>query len=270
MLVLAVTPAVGTAAPLLLLAETLKGAVAPADYWVSEKLDGVRALWDGKVLRFRSGNVVPAPDWFVAGLPRQHSLDGELWLGRGRFEALSATVRRLQPDDEAWRQVRYMVFELPGAPGDFTARVEAIRLLVERSGTPWLQAVEQFRIADRPALQTRLEEVVREGGEGLMLHRADAPYLTGRSDVLLKLKPQQDAEAIVVAHLPGKGRLTGLLGALVVETPEGRRFRIGTGFTDAERRSPPPVGSQITYRYRQLTRDGVPRFASFLRPREAF
>ncbi len=257
------------AAPPLLLAEVLRGDVALADYWVSEKLDGARALWDGQRLRFRSGRPVPAPAWFVAALPPE-PLDGELWLGRGRFAELSGIVRRQQPRDDEWRQVRFMVFEQPDGAGSFTERAERLKAIVARAGVPWLQVVEQFRVADRAALQARLDAVVAGGGEGLMLHRADAPYVTGRSDALLKLKPRLDAEATVLAHLPGRGRLAGMMGALLVETPSGVRFQLGTGFTDAERREPPPVGAQVTFVYRELTRDGVPRFASYWRRREAF
>ncbi len=261
--------AAGPVAPPLLLAEVLRGDVALEDYWVSEKLDGARALWDGQSLRFRSGRTVPAPAWFVAGLPPE-PLDGELWLGRGRFAELSGIVRRQQPREDEWRQVRFMVFEQPDGAGSFTERVERLKAIVARASVPWLQVVEQFRVADRAALQARLDAVVAAGGEGLMLHRADAPYLTGRSDALLKLKPRLDAEATVVAHLPGRGRLTGMMGALLVETAAGVRFQLGTGFTDAERRDPPPVGAQVTFVYRELTRDGVPRFASYWRRREAF
>lgn len=256
-------------APPLLLAEVLRGDVALADYWVSEKLDGARALWDGQSLRFRSGRPVPAPAWFIAALPPE-PLDGELWLGRGRFAELSGIVRRQQPRDDEWRQVRFMVFEQPDGAGSFTERAERLKAIVARADVPWLQAVEQFRVADRAALQARLDAVVAGGGEGLMLHRADAPYVTGRSDALLKLKPRLDAEATVLAHLPGRGRLAGMMGALLVETPSGVRFQLGTGFTDAERREPPPVGAQVTFVYRELTRDGVPRFASYWRRREAF
>ena len=261
--------AAGLAAPPLLLAEVLRGDVDVTRYWVSEKLDGVRAVWDGRVLRFRSGRVVNAPGWFVAGLPPE-PLDGELWMGRGRFEDLSGIVRRREPRDDDWRRVRFMVFEQPGGEGSFTERIARLQAIVARAGVPWLAVVEQFRVADRPALQAKLDEVVAGGGEGLMLHLADAPYLTGRSDVLLKLKPLLDAETTVLAHLPGRGRLAGMMGALQVETDQGVRFQLGTGFSDAERRAPPPVGSRITFVYRDLTRDGVPRFASFLRPRVTF
>lgn len=259
----------GPVPPALVLAEIYRDGIDPADYWVSEKLDGVRAYWDGKRLYFRSGNPVPAPDWFTRGFPAL-PLDGELWLGRSRFERLSGIVRRQIPVDEEWRQVRYMLFELPGAPGTFTERKERLVDIVAEAGLPWLGAVEQFRVVDRRLLAATLDAVVRAGGEGLMLHRADAVYSSGRSGDLLKLKPFLDAEARVVGHLPGKGRHAGRLGALLVEDADGHRFRIGTGFTDAQRQYPPPPGSVVTYRYRGRTEAGVPRFPVFLRPRETF
>lgn len=262
-------PAVVRAEAPLLLAEVLRGDVDVTRYWVSEKLDGVRALWDGRELRFRSGRLVPAPAWFIASLPPE-PLDGELWIGRGTFEAVSGIVRRHTPRDEEWHRVRFMVFEQPDGVGTFSDRIERLRAIVARADVPWLQLVEQFRVADRAELQARLDGVVKAGGEGLMLHLADAPYLTGRSDVLLKLKPLLDAEATVIAHQPGRGRLEGMMGALLVETDRGVRFEIGTGFSDAERRHPPPVGSRVTFTYRNLTRGGVPRFASYLRPRVEF
>jgi DNA ligase-1 len=123
-------------------------------------------------------------------------------------------------------------------------------------------------VIDRPSLQAHLAAVLKAGGEGLMLHRADAPYESGRSDTLLKLKPWLDAEAIVVGHRPGKGKYAGQLGALRVQLPDGRLFSLGTGFTDAQRRAPPPIGATVTYRYRELTASGLPRFASFVRLRE--
>lgn len=253
--------------PALLLAETTTGKLDPAPYWVSEKLDGVRAIWDGKQLRFRSGNRVPAPAWFTAALPPQ-ALDGELWIARNRFEQVSGIVRTQQPIDADWKQVRYMIFELPNAPGSFTERIARIRAIVAQAHVPWLQAVEQFRVRDQAALKQHLDRVVRAGGEGLILHLAAAPYRTGRQDVLLKLKPWQDAEATVVGYTPGKGKYAGQTGALQLRMPSGQTFRIGAGLSDALRRNPPPIGSRITYRYQALTQDGVPRFARYLRIRE--
>lgn len=250
-------------------AESYRSGIDPSAYWVSEKLDGVRAMWDGQQLRFRSGRAIAVPAWFTQGFPAQ-ALDGELWLGRGQFERLSGIVRKAVPDDAEWREVRYMLFELPDAPGDFSARVAAMQALVKAAAVPQLRAIEQDRVADAQALKVRFHKVVADGGEGLMLHRADALYRTGRSDDLLKLKPWEDAEGVVLEHLPGAGKYAGLLGALLVQLPDGRHLRIGSGFSDAQRVAPPPPGATITYRYRGLTASGLPRFATFLRVREAF
>ncbi|MBT9519335.1 MAG: DNA ligase [Dechloromonas sp.] len=254
-------------APAILLANVYREQIDVSRYLASEKLDGVRAIWDGQALRFRSGKNINAPDWFIAGLPQQ-PLDGELWIARGQFERVSGIVRRDIPDDAAWREVRYMIFELPGAPGTFSERAEQIRQVVRQANVPWLFEIKQFFPVDRKTLKKRLDEVVRAGGEGLMLHLADAPYETGRSDVLLKVKPWQDAEAVVIGHQPGKGRFAGMLGALKVRTPEGKEFLLGTGFSAAQRREPPALGAMVTYRYRDLTGGGLPRFASFLRIRD--
>ena len=261
-------PAAADAAsgPAATLAMVYRDDVDPAAYWVSEKLDGVRALWDGRVLRFRSGQPIAAPQWFLDGLPRA-ALDGELWIGRRSFEQLSGVVRKQQAVDDEWRQVRYMVFEMPEAPGSFTARSAGCRGGRgggRRGGGGGLLC----RAAHAAGGRRRFERVVAAGGEGLMLHRADAQWVAGRSDVLLKLTPWLDAEARVVAHRPGKGRLRGMLGALEVEMPDGRRFRIGSGFSDAQRRAPPAIGTTVTYRYRELTAKGLPRFPRYLRLRE--
>lgn len=256
-------------APAMLLAEVYQSHIDVTRYWVSEKFDGVRAQWDGHTLRFRSGGVVPAPVWFTADFPHV-PLDGELWIARDQFDRLSGTVRRIEPVDAEWRQVRYLIFELPDAAGDFSTRIQQMQAYVSQANVPWLQGIEQTRVASHAELKTRLDAIVRAGGEGLMLHRADAPYVTGRSDVLLKLKPWLDAEAVVVGYTPGKGKYQGMTGALTVEKPDGKRFRIGSGLSDAVRRQPPPVGSHITYRYQHLTKNGLPRFARYLRVREDF
>jgi len=264
-----VSAGASSATPALLLANELGPQVDPAKYLVSEKYDGVRAIWDGQVLRFRSGRAVNAPPWFIAKLPAQ-ALDGELWLARGRFEALSGIVRKTEPQDDEWRQIKYMIFELPNASGTFAERAKRIEEILAGTHWPQLIAVEQFRVSDRAALKRKLDQVVRGGGEGLMLHLADAGYVTGRSDVLLKLKPLQDTEAVVIEHVPGKGKYRGMLGALRVQMADGKKFLIGTGFSDKVRKNPPPLGTAVTYTYRGLTQTGLPRFASYLRVRENF
>lgn len=258
--------ATGVTPPALMLAQTYRGTVALEHYWVSEKLDGVRAYWNGEHLISRQGNIFNAPAWFTAQFPTT-ALDGELWAGRGTFEQVSGTVRQLVPDDERWRKVHYMVFDLPDSPLTFNERLAALKSLIDEVDVPHLLFVQQIRIKDETSLLRELEKVVSEGGEGLMLHHESSRYRAARSDDLLKLKLYDDAEAVVIAHLPGKGKYIGMMGALLVETTDGRRFKIGTGFSDAVRADPPPIGTIVTYKYFGTTNKNIPRFASFLRVR---
>lgn len=253
-------------APALLLANAYRPGMALQDYWVSEKYDGVRGYWDGQKLRTRGGETVNAPAWFTAGWPPE-PLDGELWAGRGRFAQAQSTTRQQQASDSAWRQMRFMVFDLPGHGGPFDERLSALQARVRQIAQPWVQAVPQQRIASDAALQALLQRTVRGGGEGLMLHRGASLYRAGRSDDLVKVKTHDDTEARVVGHLPGKGKHAGRLGALLVEMPSGQRFKLGTGLSDAERADPPPIGSWVTYRFRGTHDSGLPRFASFVRVR---
>lgn len=252
--------------PAIPLANVYHPGVNLQDYWVSEKLDGVRAYWDGSQLWSRGGHVYQAPVWFTERFP-EHPLDGELWSGRGRFAELSGVVRKAHPVQQEWRQVRYHVFDLPVSEVMFEQRYRQLEQLVEAAGSPYLKLVEQHPVASHEELEAQLEAMVSAGAEGLMLKRRNSLYRAGRSDDLLKVKTHEDAEARVVGHVPGKGKYEGLMGALKVELADGRQFRIGTGFTDVDRGNPPAIGSVITFRYRGLTATGLPRFASFLRVR---
>ena len=171
------------------------------------------------------------------------------------------------PVEAEWKNITYQVFELPNATGTFEARAKRIEDIVAQANVAHLKAVKQFRLKNETELKLKLKQIVAAGGEGLMLHRADAIYVTGRNDALLKLKLLLDAEATVIAHTAGRGKYQGMLGALVVETPEGVQFKLGTGLSDAERQSPPKIGSVVTYTYRDVTKNGKPKFASFLRVR---
>ncbi|MEO5795954.1 MAG: DNA ligase [Rhodoferax sp.] len=233
-------------------------------YWVSEKLDGVRGYWDGTQLWTRGGQRVSPPAWFTAGWPST-ALDGELWAGHGAFATAVSTVRQGDAGDAAWRQMRYQVFDLPGHSGPFDTRLTTLQQLALPA---WVQPVAQSRVASDSALQALLRQTVQAGGEGLVLHRGDALLASPGKDDFLKLKPFDDAEARVVGHVAGRGKYAGMLGALQVETPNGLRFKLGTGFTDEQRRKPPAVGTWVTYRFRDMNPSGIPRFASFLRLRE--
>lgn len=252
--------------PELALAGVYDEGVALDDYWVSEKLDGVRAYWDGERFWSRGGNEYRAPDWFTEGFP-DVPMDGELWMGRGRFAELSGAVRRLEPVDPSWRQIRFMVFDLPALDQPFAVRVAAMEALVQPSPSLFLAMVVQRKATDHERLMSALDKVVSEGGEGLMLRRGGSLRSTGRSDDLLKVKRYDDAEAVVVAHLAGSGKYEGMLGSVLVRRNDGRQFHIGTGFSDEQRENPPPVGATITYKYYGFTSTGLPRFASFLRIR---
>lgn len=249
-----------------MLATAYRGQGEVAAYLVSEKLDGVRGRWDGRALWTRGGEPIAVPAWFTRGWPPV-PMEGELWLGRGQFDAVSALVRTGDPQDPRWRALRFMVFDFPAEGGAFAARVARMRALLGAGAHPRLRMLEQRSFGSRAALDAELDRVVRAGGEGLMLQHRAALYLPGRSDALLKYKRLDDAEARVVGHVPGQGRHAGRLGALLVELPDGRRFRIGTGFSDAQRAAPPPLGAWVTYQHNGLTATGLPRFARFLRVR---
>ena len=254
-------------APALMLAEVYRKGMSLADYWVSEKYDGVRTYWDGRQLYTRGGERIAAPAWFTAPLPKQ-PLDGELWAGRGRFAQSVSTVRSQTPNDAAWREMKFMVFDLPAQGGDFNARLAVLRRLLPITEAPWVIGVPQERATTHEALQALLDKTVKMGGEGLMLHRGASLYRAERSNDLLKVKPYEDADARVVGHIGGKGRHSARLGALLVEMPDGKRFKLGGGLTDAQREQPPAIGAWVTYRYNGLNPSGLPRFARFMRVRE--
>lgn len=254
--------------PLILQANVYKPGIAVEDYWVSEKLDGVRARWDGKQLISRNGNPFHAPEWFTEGFPNI-SLDGELWSARGKYQQIVSIVGRELPH-EGWRQIKFMVFDLPDSKQPFSKRVAEMEALERRLHLSFLGVIKQFRVQTEDELMRVHGRVVSEGGEGLMLHHQDALYHQGRSDQLLKLKPYNDAEAIVIGYRPGKGQFAGKMGAIKVRTDDKQEFFIGSGFSHQERETPPPLGTRITFRHQGFTDKGIPRFAVFLRVREKF
>ena len=239
------------------------------EYYTSEKLDGIRAYWDGQHLISKNGNIFTAPDWFIADFPTQ-AIDGELWIARHTFEQVSSIVRTQNDQNKAWQQVKFMIFDLPTSPLPFAQRVTAMQQLTTDINSPYFKMIPQQKLNSSEALFKLLDKVVNAQGEGLMLHHQDALYQHIRSRDLMKLKRFEDAEATVIAHLPGKGKYEGLLGALLVETEEGIQFKIGTGFSDQERQTPPPIDTVITYRYTGKTRNNIPRFASFMRVRAIY
>lgn len=253
--------------PPLMLANVYQQQTNISEYWVSEKLDGVRAYWDGEQLYTRQGHKINAPSWFSQSLP-PIALDGELWLGRGRFSELSGIVRTQQPDHQAWQSVRYQLFDLPAQLTSFDQRLVDLERLCTALDLPWLTVVPHERLADTQALQQRLEQLTQAGAEGLMLHRGSAHHQIGRSDDLLKYKLYEDSEAVVIGYSEGQGQFLGMMGALIVQLEAGRQFKIGSGFSLQERQRPPAIGQVITFRHNGQTSSGLPRFARFMRIRE--
>ncbi len=260
---LATAPAFGLETlPQLQLAQSYQQQGMLSAFWISEKLDGVRIFWDGKQVRSRSGQWIKLPDELLKQLPA-FALDAELWAGRGQFQQV---MQALQSSGAGlWQGIRLMVFDAPQQPGTFTERLQFLQQQLPQ--TAFVQLLPQQQLQTKAQLDELLQQVVAQGGEGLMLHHAEALYQSGRVSHLQKLKLFEDAEARVVAHLPGKGQFTGMLGALLVELPDGRRFKLGSGFTVAERQNPPEIGRLVTFQYQGLTHKGTPRFAVFVRER---
>ncbi len=239
------------------------------DYLVSEKLDGLRAYWDGKNLISKEGNIYQAPNWFIKTLPSQ-PVEGELWIGRGKFEITSSTVRKQIPIDEEWQKIKLMLFDMPSHEGDFKQRLSAMEAIVKSCECNNLQVIKQETLPNHQALMAKLNKIVKNGGEGLMLHRSNSFYQASyknRNDDVLKLKTYQDAEAKVLGYVAGKGKFAGMMGAILVKNEEGIIFKIGSGFSLQQRINPPKIGEIITYKYFSKTKDKKPRFASFLRIR---
>jgi DNA ligase 1 len=249
-------------APPILLAHKWELEHDPTGWWMSEKLDGIRAYWDGEAFVSRLGNRFFAPDWFIEDLPAD-TLDGELWVGRKMFQRTTSIVRSGAAGQD-WKAVSYVVFDAPNARGGFEARIAHVEKVLKKAAAPHARALEHARCEGVDHLREELRRVESLGGEGLMLRKPGSSYEIGRSTSLLKVKTFHDAEARVIGHAPGAGKHKGKLGALVCELPGGATFNVGTGFSDQEREAPPAIGAVITFRYQELSDDGVPRFPTYV------
>lgn len=245
--------------PNVMLAQEFKGQNI-SGWAMSEKLDGVRAYWDGKQLISRQGRLFTPPKGYTQQFPPYH-IDGELYSGRGQFEQISATVRQ---SSASWSAIKLNVFDVPQAKGNLYQRLAVLQNWLNAHPKAPIVIVKQIPARDNAHAFAFLKEIEAKGGEGVMLHNPNIPYSNGRTANLLKLKTAQDEECTVTQHHPGKGKYVGKLGAVSCKNERGE-FRIGSGFKDIDRTNPPPIGSQITYKYRGFTQKGTPRFATFLR-----
>jgi DNA ligase-1 len=233
----------------------------PTGWLMSEKLDGIRAIWDGSKLVSRDGNEFSAPTWFLAQLPADTMLDGELWIARGAFQKTLSVVRKKTPIAAEWQAVTFRVFDAPAIKGGFEARLAACGTIL--AGCAIASVVEHTICRDSRHMHATFGALCADGAEGIMLRRPASPYEQKRSSSLLKLKPSDSCEAVLVGSESGDGRISGLVGALVVAW-RGLKFKIGTGLDDETRANPPKMGARITFGFCGLTDAGLPRFPTFI------
>lgn len=250
-------------------AESYQDDIDVTHYWKSEKLDGIRVIWDGKRLVTRQGHTIHAPSWFTKSLDNT-LVEGELWAGRGQFALVQSTVLDQTPNDNAWKQITYMLFDLPQEKGNYPHRYQKLKSLVAQAAVPHIQYVEHSPISSKDALFAYLDQVMQKQGEGVMLRKIDATYQPGRTMDLVKLKRHQDAEAVIVGYKEGTGKYRGMLGSLRVKMSDGKEFYIGSGLSDEQRMNPPAIGSTVTFRYNGYTQHGTPRFTRLVRERMLF
>ncbi|OQK15973.1 ATP-dependent DNA ligase [Methyloprofundus sedimenti] len=264
-ILLASSPALAIEKPKLMLARTFQPSVVITDYWVSEKLDGVRARWNGHQLISRGGIALAAPNWFIDGFPDM-PLDGELWMARGEYQQTVSIIKKQKPHS-GWKKIKFMIFDLPDHQGSFSNRLAVMRNIDEQIQTPYLSIIPQYQLSTNEELMHHLKIITNKGGEGIMLHHKTGIYRSGRSNDLLKLKLFTDAEASVIGYRAGKGQFAGKMGAIKVRSSTGKIFFIGSGFSHKDRERPPAIGSTISFRYQGFTDSGIPRFAVFIRVR---
>lgn len=263
--------------PNLLLLKTYQSDQSVRGWMMSEKLDGVRAYWNGTQLLSRNGNVFAAPAWFTEGFP-PFELDGELWLKRAAFSETVSIVKQSQAH-EGWRNLTYQIFEVPNQPEDLLSRLAVLQNYLDKKPNRFIRIIEQTAIGSKQQVQSELNRIMALGGEGLVLRDPNALYHAGRSSSDLKLKPKEDAECKVLGYTDGQGKYQGKVGALICEIVDGqlthlinpseRVIKIGSGLSDAERQAPPEKGQTVTFQFMGLTKNGLPRFPVFLRVREA-
>lgn len=231
-------------------------------WFFSEKLDGIRATWNKQALVTRSGKTINVPKDLLKNFP-PFELDGELWSKRGEFEKIVSDVKRGE-----FKNIKYYIFDAR-LRGDFFARQKIIKDYFAKHPSSFAVVIKQKKVSQNTDIYKELDKLVSKGAEGIILRDPKAFYEDGRSNSYLKLKPYLDSEAVVIGHkISQKGKYKGKLGSLKVRTKDGKEFFIGTGLSDDLRKNPPAIGTRITFKYNGLTKNNIPRFASFLRIKE--
>jgi len=254
-----------------------KKSIDPTGWWASEKFDGYRSIWNGESFVSRSGKSYAVPDWFRVLMPPGIALDGEFWMGRGNFQNCGI-FRKKVPNSQEWRDadVRYTVYDIPSAAGKFEERMKILEALVKDrcrgvAKCP-LVFTKQTKVKSSTDLDKMFQEVIKKGGEGVMIRKPGSDYEQKRSSSLLKYKQFGDTECTIVGYKPGSGKYTGLLGSFECKLLKGveKRFNV-SGMDDCIRKNyktSHPIGTVITIIFNEKTNDGIPRFPRYLRKRD--
>ncbi len=243
-------------------------------YLMSEKLDGVRGIWEAGKFKTRQDNPIHTPSYFTYNFP-SFKLDGELWIARAKFDEVSALIRSDSLDSSLWKSVTYNVFDVPNACEEFkltpctlSNRLKVLERYLQQNPNPYIKIIKQIPIKDQEHLKEFYKDIIFNKGEGVVIRKDFAPYEKGRSKNALKLKPYEDAECKVIAYTEGKGKFQGKIGALLCQMPNDRVIKIGSGLKDKDRENPPKIGSIVTYKFNGLTKNSLPRFPVFLHIRD--
>ncbi|CDG56574.1 DNA ligase (ATP) [Campylobacter coli 76339] len=243
-------------------------------YLMSEKLDGIRGIWEAGKFKTRQDNPIHTPSYFTYNFP-SFKLDGELWIARAKFDEVSALIRSDNLDSSLWKSVTYNVFDVPNACEEFklapctlSNRLKVLERYLQQNPNPYIKIIKQIPIKDQEYLKEFYKDIIFNKGEGVVIRKDLAPYEKGRSKNALKLKPYEDAECKVIAYTEGKGKFQGKIGALLCQMPNDRVIKIGSGLKDKDRENPPKIGSIVTYKFNGLTKNSLPRFPVFLHIRD--
>ena len=232
------------------------------DNWLmSEKLDGIRAYWDGKEFRSKNGNKIYAPNWFTKDFPN-FQLDGELWTKRDDFENIQNIVLDTNPSQK-WEEITYNIFEVPNTKGNFEERLKKLEQWLKNNPNKNIKIIPQIKCKNQEHLEIYLKELLDKKAEGIILKNPNKDYFQGRSDDILKVKKFFDDEGLVIGHNYKNEKFK----SLKIELKNKVVFNLGGGFSNQQRLNPPQIGDIITFKYYGFTKNQKPKFASFLRIR---
>jgi len=246
--------------PELFLLQNYKAENNVTSWYMSEKLDGVRAYWDGKKLLSRSGRIFSVPKFFTKEFP-SYKLDGELWSKRSDFSHIASVVNKKEAHN-GWKDLTYNIFEVPDANGTLIERISIVK------ESFYVKVVQQIKVQNKKHLDNFLKSVEKKKGEGVVVRDGTLNYYIGRKNSALKVKSYIDDECEVIGYKKGTGKYINVTGSLLCQWTQKKQIRVGSGLNDVQRKNPPKIGAIITFKYYGLTSKGNPRFPIFLRERK--